>query len=97
MSAPHAGLSVVVEQRQPMVLQGALHCEPGELLALVGPSGAGKTSILRTIAGLIHCNRQGLGMAWNGACHHERSPKLTQGPSKREQDARQNAAPRQGQ
>ncbi|MBA4175803.1 MAG: ABC transporter ATP-binding protein [Leptothrix sp. (in: Bacteria)] len=36
-----------------MPLAGAFRCEPGELLALVGPSGAGKTSMLRVLAGLM--------------------------------------------
>ncbi|MDO9074836.1 MAG: ABC transporter ATP-binding protein [Rubrivivax sp.] len=42
-----------VEQTLPMPLAGAFRCEPGELLALVGPSGAGKTSMLRVLAGLM--------------------------------------------
>src|SRR5919199_4321660 len=33
-------------------LDVALHVAPGECLALAGPSGAGKTSVLRVIAGL---------------------------------------------
>lgn len=36
-----------------MPLQGSFQCEAGELMALVGPSGAGKTSMLRGIAGLM--------------------------------------------
>ncbi|MBI3154973.1 MAG: ABC transporter ATP-binding protein [Burkholderiales bacterium] len=35
-----------------MPLSGSFACAPGELLALVGPSGAGKTSMLRIVAGL---------------------------------------------
>jgi len=46
-------LVVEVDQRLPMPLQGAFRCEPGELMALVGPSGAGKTSMLRVLAGLM--------------------------------------------
>ena len=36
-----------------MRLVGRFHCEPHEVLALVGPSGAGKTSMLRVLAGLM--------------------------------------------
>lgn len=50
-----AGLALVVEVEQslPMPLRGSLRCEAGELLALVGPSGAGKTSLVRVLAGLM--------------------------------------------
>ncbi|HSQ72930.1 MAG TPA: ABC transporter ATP-binding protein [Rubrivivax sp.] len=50
-------LQVEVEQTQPLPLSGAFRCEPGELLALVGPSGAGKTSMLRVLAGLMRPKR----------------------------------------
>ncbi len=46
-------LEVEVEQSSPMLLSGSLRCEAGELLALVGPSGAGKTSLIRVLAGLM--------------------------------------------
>jgi molybdate transport system ATP-binding protein len=36
-----------------LALDVALSVEPGECLALAGPSGAGKTSVLRAIAGLL--------------------------------------------
>ena len=46
-------LRVEVAQQSPMQLHGGFECRPGELLALVGPSGAGKTSMLRVLAGLM--------------------------------------------
>ena len=46
-------LEAEVEQSLPMPLSGRLRCAAGELLALVGPSGAGKTSLLRMLAGLM--------------------------------------------
>ena len=46
------GLRVRIQQQQPVSLDVDLHCNRGELLALVGPSGSGKSTVLRTIAGL---------------------------------------------
>jgi molybdate transport system ATP-binding protein len=61
------GIELVLRQPGPIELDFALTLGRGRILALVGPSGAGKTSILRCIAGLyrpaagfIRCN----GRAW---------------------------------
>jgi molybdate transport system ATP-binding protein len=57
MSAADGSLEFDVEQQRPMPLAGAFRCAPGELLALVGPSGAGKTSVIRVLAGLMRPQR----------------------------------------
>ena len=57
MSEPTDALLVDIEQRHPMPVSGAFSCEPGKVLALVGPSGAGKTSMLRILAGLMRPER----------------------------------------
>lgn len=50
-------LLVDVEQTLPMPLHGGLRCAAGEMVALVGPSGAGKTSLMRILAGLMRPQR----------------------------------------
>jgi len=45
-------LSIKLNQSGPIPLAVEFHCEEGELLVLTGPSGGGKTTILRAIAGL---------------------------------------------
>jgi molybdate transport system ATP-binding protein len=46
-------LRVQIDQQAPMRLRGGFQCAPGQMVALVGPSGAGKTSMMRAIAGLM--------------------------------------------
>ena len=53
MTHTSPALHVSVEQSQPMPLKGSFQCESGQLLALVGPSGAGKTSLMRILSGLM--------------------------------------------
>jgi len=45
-------LEVTLQAAGPIPLDLAFRVEPGQLLALVGHSGAGKTTVLRTVAGL---------------------------------------------
>ncbi|MFL0415516.1 sulfate/molybdate ABC transporter ATP-binding protein [Sphingomonas sp. 179-A 2A2 NHS] len=52
------GLHVAIHQAGPIPLDVEFEVAPNETLALIGPSGAGKTTILRTIAGLYPA-RQG--------------------------------------
>ncbi len=54
MSDTNPGLKVRVQQEKPVRINSEIHCGPGELIALIGPSGGGKTTLLRMIAGLAH-------------------------------------------
>ena len=67
------GLFVELRQDGPIPLDVSFACGPGETVALVGPSGAGKTTILRAIAGLyrpsfarVACD----GVAWDDGADH---------------------------
>ena len=52
VASSEQGLHVRLEQQAPIPLNAELRCAQGELLALVGPSGGGKSTILKAIAGL---------------------------------------------
>ena len=43
--------------RSEFTVRAALQVAPGERLALFGPSGAGKTTVLEVIAGLVEPRR----------------------------------------
>lgn len=47
-------LVVDFQLTRPVSLAVRIECKPGELLAVVGPSGAGKTSLLKVLAGLMN-------------------------------------------
>lgn len=49
----HSSLIFEIQQELPIKLECAATCNAGELLAIVGASGAGKTSLLRVLAGLM--------------------------------------------
>lgn len=50
-------LTVNLENHKGIPLDVSLHCNPGEVLALVGPSGTGKSTVLRSVAGLLQTDQ----------------------------------------
>lgn len=48
------GADFAYDPAQPVLHHAALTAAPGEIVALVGPSGGGKTTMIRLLLGLIH-------------------------------------------
>ncbi|MGA1725335.1 MAG: ATP-binding cassette domain-containing protein, partial [Burkholderiaceae bacterium] len=46
-------LHVALRLRQPIELKADVAVAPGHMVALVGPSGVGKSSVLRAVAGVL--------------------------------------------
>lgn len=51
--APPCALHVNLKLREPVPLEADFVVQPGHMVALVGPSGIGKSSVLRAVAGVL--------------------------------------------
>ncbi|MCL1144232.1 ABC transporter ATP-binding protein [Shewanella gaetbuli] len=81
MATEIADLFCDISQQAPIPLQAKFHCHAGELLAVVGPSGGGKTTLLRMIAGL---SQPQLGtITYGEQTWFDAQQKLNQTPQKR--------------
>lgn len=76
-----SGLNVRLKQAAPIPLDVDLTCAPGEMLVLVGPSGSGKSSILRAIAGLLRAKNGCI--ACNGAVWFDAAKGIGVSPQRR--------------
>lgn len=76
-----SGLDLRLQNAAPIPLDLALKVESGEVLAIVGASGAGKTSILRVIAGLMPVNAGHVRAA--GECWFDAATGITLPPHRR--------------
>jgi molybdate transport system ATP-binding protein len=74
MAEDAKGLDVTLKQDAPIPLNAHIACAPGEVLALVGPSGGGKSTILRAIAGLTSISH-GL-ISSNGSVWYDTQKKI---------------------
>jgi molybdate transport system ATP-binding protein len=74
-------LSIKLHQSGPIPLAVDFNCDEGELLVLTGPSGGGKTTILRSIAGLYHPEQGNIECA--GSCWLDSSKQYFLPPQKR--------------
>ncbi len=75
------GLVVRLRQSAPIPLDVAFSCRPGELLALVGPSGGGKSTVLRCIAGL-NSSKSGF-VGFNGQTWYDEESGVDLSPQRR--------------
>ena len=47
-------MSFAYQEDKPVIVDSAFRASPGEIVAIVGPSGEGKTTMIRLLLGLIH-------------------------------------------